>query len=348
AGLALAGDDNETAGPTITIGDKAPAIDIAHWVKGVEVKKNKMTPITEFEAGKVYVLEFWATWCGPCIMGMPHLSELQERYADYDVTIIGVSDEPLPTVIDFLFKKDKRDGKLHNDRTKYVLTTDPDESVKNDYFRAAGRTGIPCAFIIGKDSHVEWIGHPAQMDAPLEAIVFDTWDRDEYREKAAKKQAQQTKLRAAYQSEDWDTVLDIFDSMIEADPKNVSLMMQKFNLLLLEMDKPMKAYSLGYQLLEHGWDDAAMLNAIAWTVADDKRVNDRNLDFAKKAALRANELTEGKDAAIMDTVARIYFEQGRIQKAVEWQRKAVAHAAEGQLADQLRAALETYEKAMKR
>ena len=124
---------------TLTIGDKAPAIDIAHWIKGEKVK--------EFEADKVYVVEFWATWCGPCIASMPHLSELQEKYADYDVKFISVSDEDLQTVVSFLFKENKKDGLIHNDRTNYTLTADPDKSVMTDYFRAPGN-GIQSAGIV--------------------------------------------------------------------------------------------------------------------------------------------------------------------------------------------------------
>ncbi len=78
----------------LTIGDTAPPIDIAHWIKGDKIE--------EFESGKVYVMEFWATWCGPCRASMPHLSKLQEQYTDYDVTFIGVSDEDLQTVVSFL------------------------------------------------------------------------------------------------------------------------------------------------------------------------------------------------------------------------------------------------------
>jgi thiol-disulfide isomerase/thioredoxin len=51
------------------------------WIKG--------QPVTRFEPGHVYVVEFWATWCGPCAAAMPHLSELQKKYAGR-LTVVGV------------------------------------------------------------------------------------------------------------------------------------------------------------------------------------------------------------------------------------------------------------------
>ena len=66
---------------TLKLGDAAPAFQVDSWVKG--------DSFTSLEKGNVYVMEFWATWCGPCITAMPHLSALQKQYPD--VRFVGVA-----------------------------------------------------------------------------------------------------------------------------------------------------------------------------------------------------------------------------------------------------------------
>jgi len=165
---------------TLTIGSTAPALDVEHWVQNGEGKFSK---VSKFEKDKVYVVEFWATWCGPCVASMPHIVEMQKEYAEKGVQIISISDEPLDTVKEFLDRKVPRSEKemTFADLTKsYCLTTDPDGSSNKDYMEAAAQNGIPCAFLVGKDGKIEWIGHPMQLDEPLKAVVENKWDRKKF------------------------------------------------------------------------------------------------------------------------------------------------------------------------
>ncbi len=335
-GMAFADDEVKP----LNVGDPAPEIEISHWLMGDEV--------TEFEEGKVYVVEFWATWCGPCRYSMPHMSELAEEYAERGVTMIGISDEPLQTVVGFL-TEDQSEERTWFSTIHYALTTDPDRSVYTDYMKAAGQNGIPTAFIVGATGNVEWIGHPMSMEEPLEAIVDGSWDSEEHAKKMAKaaELEQKTekmfvKLQEAQVAEDWATAMQIIDEIIAlGEPYDSYMKTAKFELLIGGANDPAKGYAFGRKLAEEGWDDPQTLNALAWFVVDEESVQTRDLDFAMKIAKRACELTDFEDAAILDTYARGFYEKGDLVNAVKWQTKAVEFA-EGSLADELKDTLENY------
>jgi len=206
---------DEDAG-ALTIGSQAPALNVEHWVSD---GNGTFKPVTKFSAGKVYVVEFWATWCGPCIQSMPHLVEVQKEFADKGVQIVSISDEALETVQGFL-KKPVR-GASDPEQTyakltsSYCLTTDPDRSVARDYMEAAGQNGIPTCFIVGKSGVVEWIGHPMQMDGPLAQVVDGNWDRETFRksfEKKQKSQLLQARIGALMQQGQVDKALALVDT----------------------------------------------------------------------------------------------------------------------------------------
>ncbi|MFO0829581.1 MAG: redoxin domain-containing protein [Phycisphaerales bacterium] len=320
----------------LTIGDKAPAFEISDWLRGDKV--------TGFEPGKVTVMEFWATWCGPCKMSIPHLSEMQERYKDYGVRFVGVSDEKVETVKDFLAKDEWKQ------KMRYTVATDPDRSTHTSYMKAAGQNGIPTAFIVGKTGNVEWIGHPMSMEEPLDKIVHDKWDAAAFKkefdaEVAAEKARMQAmrSLREAQQKGDWDTVVKIYDDILAKSPDDVNTLMQKMQVLLTKANKPDAGYAIAREVASKNQKNAMVLNAVAWTIIDTPGIEKRDTALATQIAQQAVEASGGKDGTILDTLARCYWESGDKAKAIETQKKACELTTDGPMAEQLKATLKKYE-----
>lgn len=138
------------------VGDPAAPLAVKEWVKGksVDVKDGK----------NVYVVEFWATWCPPCRTSIPHLTEIQKKFKDKGVVVIGVSTEKLDTVKKFVEKQ--------GDNMNYTVAIDDGGKTSKGYMTAYNQNGIPHAFIVGKDGNVVWHGHPMSgLDKAIEKIV---------------------------------------------------------------------------------------------------------------------------------------------------------------------------------
>ena len=312
---------------TLAIGDDAPPITIDHWVKGGAIE--------DFEDGQVYVMEFWATWCPPCVMSMPHLSGLQDEYGD-TVKIIGVSSEQeLETVTSFLEKTNKSDNMINNDRMRYTVAFDSDRSTSTSFMKAAGQKFIPTAFIIDADGKVAWIGGPMSMDEPLAEIVNGTWDLAaasaafekeamKNKKEAMKDKAMDTllgKYSDPMQNEDWDGWIASIDEFAAEYNWNTKLYSMKFDALLNGKKDKAAAYAWAETMVESDWDNANALNGIAWGIVDRTPADLQDLDFALKVAIRACELTDNKNSSLLDTLARAYWERGETYKAIAWQEK---------------------------
>jgi len=123
--------------PMPQVGQAAPELSAKEWI-------NLKSPGTLGDLrGKVVLVEFWATWCGPCIRAIPHLNALQREYAGKKFQLLSFVEEGHKTMDRFLAKH----------RVEYPIGLE--SSSLEDY----GVSGIPHAFVIDQYGKVVWQGH---------------------------------------------------------------------------------------------------------------------------------------------------------------------------------------------
>lgn len=151
----------ETKTHAASLGDAAPPLPIERWIKG--------TPVRVGPGANIFVVEFWATWCGPCKRSIPHLTEVQKKFANRGVVVIGVSDEPVADVQPFVAGQ--------GDNMNYRVAVDSSRRSFQNWMKAYGESGIPHAFIVGTNGTVLWHDFPSEnLDKALERIVAGTYD----------------------------------------------------------------------------------------------------------------------------------------------------------------------------
>lgn len=271
--------------PELWVGSSAPELTIAKFIKGDSVDS--------FEKGQVYVVEFWATWCGPCIAAFPHLSETQADYGD-DVRFIGVNvwereqgQERMDMVEAFVEKQ--------GDRMSYTVAIEDGSSMADNWMTAAGQGGIPAAFIVDASSKIAWIGHPMQIDEPLKSVVSGNFDSAAAGADAWSNQVLmagfQTMAQSLQSGEDIETARKIGNILID----------------------------------DHFAEDSGGLNAVAWMLLNSKaeEIGMKDYQTALKAAAIACTLTEWKDWGVIDTYALGMHKTGDTVSAIKWQKKAI-------------------------
>lgn len=145
---------NEIKEP-LKVGDSAPKLEVSHWLKG--------NPVPVLKKGTVYVIEFWATWCGPCVESIRHLHELQNKYKDKKVTVIGISiQDNLESVKDFLSRIPE---------VSYTFAFDAKETASVAWMQAANQRSIPSSFLVDSKGKISFIGHPTNIDPALNKAV---------------------------------------------------------------------------------------------------------------------------------------------------------------------------------
>lgn len=141
---------SEDALPVLSL-DGLPEV----WLQG--------TPVKEWEKDKVYIFEFWATWCGPCLAAMPHMEQLHQAFKDNPrMQIIGVNvmDRKSPESLKEFLKN--RPAPL-----TYTMAVDVDgKKTREKWLAPLNVDGIPHAFAV-RNGQLIWRGHPGKLSEEI-------------------------------------------------------------------------------------------------------------------------------------------------------------------------------------
>jgi len=106
--------------------------------------------------GKIVYVDFWASWCAPCLRSMPLINELYGKYKDQGFEVIAINvDDPIEDGLDFLL-----DTPLD-----YLIAADTDNEILNEF----GVTGMPTSFLIDKQGVVRMV-HMGFRENDIEII----------------------------------------------------------------------------------------------------------------------------------------------------------------------------------
>ena len=152
------------------LGETAPGLNI-------DVLYGEPVKLADGVGKHVYIIEFWATWCGPCKFSMPHLSAIQEKYRDQGLVVIGISDESEEQVRPYI---DGFDGPI-----RHTIAVDRVRTTVSRYMSGYGQEGIPVAFVIDANGRVVWIGNPASpFMEKLVVTLLEDLSKDEESERS--------------------------------------------------------------------------------------------------------------------------------------------------------------------
>lgn len=324
----LAANIHAAAKASLKVGDPAPKLQVAKWVQG--------EPVKEFSKDKAYIVEFWATWCGPCRASIPHLNEIYTKYKDKGLVVIGQDcweqdEDEVPKFV-----------KQMGDKMTYrVALDDKNGSEKGKmaetWMEAAGQNGIPTAFVVSKTGHIAWIGHPMSLkEKVLDDVLAGNFDASKAAAEYQKKQEQEEKrgevfqeFRKAAEAKDWakaDEQLNELEKLVdEEDRGNIDMIRLQMNLKKEDMAA---TEQVAKRLADKEPESAEYHNQLAWMLITQKGISKDLITLAEKEAVRANDLSKGKNAEIIDTLARVQFVKGQKDEAIATQQKAIDIAEE--------------------
>jgi thiol-disulfide isomerase/thioredoxin len=314
--------DKKPKGPSLKAGDPAPALTVSKWLQGAEVSR--------FVPGKVYVVEFWATWCGPCITMMPHLGEVQAEYRDKGVTVIGFTsvDERGNTaqrVAQFVAKRGPKLG--------YTFAFEDGDKSNAAWLEAAGQNGIPCSFVVDQKGNIAYIGHPMFLGEVLPQVVAGTWDA---KTGAAKLEEIEKDVDATFEKLNEGDTATKLKALKEFEARRPGLANLPFfvapRIMFLigtkHYDEAAKAAATAVAKAVELGDTAGLRTVVKVLQSPDAKGQKGLSELSLKSADELVKMAGDKDYVALLTAAEAYLAAGDKAKARDLGKKAITAAAD--------------------
>ncbi len=303
----------------LLVGDKAPVLPLDKWIKG--------GPLNIYDKKKVYLIDFWAVWCGPCIAGMEYLSELESKYKSKGLEVIGATSEDAwgntyKRVTDFIKQKGaKFDYNFawlppsYNDNKQYKSI------IYNPWIKLAydsSSWALPQVFIIDRKGKIIFIGDGYTLTEDfIEKILNNNYDIANLRTSYLEKVLLENK------------VSDFLKLLDEKKVKEAETMRAS-----IEKDAHVPAHAL-----------LVLCDNIFNKYAD--KQTSRLVNIAFDAAQKGVELTDSISPSYLAMLAKAYSVKGNPQKAVETLTKAI-NLSEGDFKKSLEKDLVVYDDQLKK
>lgn len=317
--------------PTLHIGDPAPAIKVIGWARG--------NPVAGFEKGNVYVVDFWATWCGGCIASFPHISAVAEKYKgevhffsvdSYEEIGENKGKDMLPVVKEFL--KKPQGQRLTLD----VAIDGPGNEMFTTWIKPLRRQGFPTTFVIDQDGRIAWIDvNLDNLDWVLSEVLAKRWDNKKAASIMQQKDAIEDLLFATFRNKEGDKTKE-YRAIMQASDR-------------FETQFPDRKDAVAfYKFMALSELDISKVPPLLEQMAADPRSTYINLNDAAGLTLRKKNMPPGmyeaiakvqerlllnehngtghggKTIALYESLAATYNMAGNVTKAVSSMEKALA------------------------
>lgn len=322
AGGDTSGGANGDTRSGVQVGELAPELALPRWLAG--------TPAYALEAGKVHFVVFWAPWSGASTQALTRVGDTQRRNAAAGLVVTAVAGP------------DARGATFTSARTRlrelvpdapFRCGWDETGAMQRAWLGIAGERALPCAFLVDRSGHVAAIGAPGIVELRLASVLEDEHDLAALAQEAvdhtlveADVVRAQNEFQSACRALDWQRALALCDELLRLDPDgHRRMVVARFQILLLRQGRVDEAYGYGRELLAGAArDDIGSLAILAWTVVDpDQHPPRRDLEFAGACAQRAVDLSQRRNAILLDTLARVHHTQGELEQAIAIETEAV-------------------------